>query len=342
MREIQFVASHQADWERWDRYLGLSAAPPDRSPRWRRRSVARQSEAIPAAQLAARFRGLCHDLSLARDRNYSSVLVDRLQVRVLLAHQLLYGARTGIGRAVAEFLLFGLAEAVRRERRVVLSAALLFLVPLVSVLVALQFAPEGIYLFLRPDAVAEFERLYGRDHSYVEQFVGGARDWTRYAGYIANNVRIDFQCFATGIAFCVGSVFYLIFNGLTMGAVAGYLTQIGLGDNFWGFVSGHSPFELTGVILSGAAGLKLGMALVAPGRRTRRAALLENARLAAPLLYGAALLTFFAASIEAFWSPLRSVPLQLKYAFGAALWMLLAVYFGLARRPVRSAARMAR
>jgi uncharacterized membrane protein SpoIIM required for sporulation len=340
MKEIQFVASRGADWNLWDRWLGLSEAAP-RAPRsWRERwhSVWRdprgrgETQAIAAAELATRFRGLCHDLSLARDRNYSSVLVDRLQMRVLLAHQRLYGARQGTGKMAREFLLYGFALAVRREYRVVTVAALLFFVPIVALLIGLQIAPQAVYLFLEPGSVAEIERTFGQDSSYLQQFVGGTKDWVRYAGYVANNVRIDFQCFATGIVFCVGTVFYLLFNGLNIGAAAGYLTQIGLGENFWGFVSGHSPFELTGVVLSGAAGLKLGMAVVAPGQRTRRAALLENTRRAAPLIFGAALLTFLAASIEAFWSPLRSIPIGVKYGVGIALWVLLLSYFGLAGR----------
>ncbi|MBL8482006.1 MAG: stage II sporulation protein M, partial [Rhodocyclaceae bacterium] len=84
--------------------------------------------------------------------------------------------------------------------------------------------------------------------------------------------------------------------------------------------------------LSGAAGLELGMGLIAPGRSTRAEALRLRAQGALPLLVGAALLTFLAAFIEAFWSPLRSVPLSVKYAVGVIFWLLLALYFGLAGR----------
>ncbi|MDR2625523.1 MAG: stage II sporulation protein M, partial [Zoogloeaceae bacterium] len=106
--------------------------------------------------------------------------------------------------------------------------------------------------------------------------------------YIGHNVQIDFQCFAGGILFGLGSVFYLVFNGLTLGMVAGHLTEVGYVNTFWGFVAGHSAPELIGAVLSGAAGLKIGYALIAPGRRRRREALTEAARDAVRLLYGAA------------------------------------------------------
>ncbi|MGE5386129.1 MAG: stage II sporulation protein M, partial [Betaproteobacteria bacterium] len=149
---------------------------------------------------------------------------------------------------------------------------------------------------------------------------------------IANNVRIDFQCFAGGIAFGVGAIFFLVYNGLMIGTTAGHLTQLGYITTFWGFVSGHSAFELTGAALSGAAGLKLGYALVAPGNRSRLAALKESAATTVGLLYGAAALTFLAAFIEAFWSPNRSVPFEIKVGVGIALWIVTWAYLLLAGR----------
>jgi uncharacterized membrane protein SpoIIM required for sporulation len=145
--------------------------------------------------------------------------------------------------------------------------------------------------------------------------------------YIGHNVRIDFQCFAGGIFFGLGSVFYLVFNGLMFGMVAGHLTGVGYAHTFWGFVAGHSGPELIGAVLSGAAGLKIGYALIAPGRLRRREALTEAARGAVRLLYGAAFLTFCAAFVESLWSPVRSLPFALKIGAGLALWGALIVYF---------------
>ena len=54
-----------------------------------------------------------------------------------------------------------------------------------------------------------------------------------------------------------------------IGTVAGYLSYLGCGVPFFSFVSGHSSFELTGIILAGAAGLKLSAALIMPKRYTR-------------------------------------------------------------------------
>jgi uncharacterized membrane protein SpoIIM required for sporulation len=96
-------------------------------------------------------------------------------------------------------------------------------------------------------------------------------------------------------------------------------------------VSGHGPYELTAIAISGAAGLLLGKALIAPGRRTRLAALRVNARDAVTLVGGAALMLLLAAAVEAFWSG-SGGPSGLKYGVGAVGWVLVALYLGLAGR----------
>jgi uncharacterized membrane protein SpoIIM required for sporulation len=85
-------------------------------------------------------------------------------------------------------------------------------------------------------------------------------------------------------------------------------------------------------VLSGAAGFKLGMAIIAPGNRSRKAALMAAARPAVRIMYGAAVLFFAAAFVEAFWSPLTEVPFNLKIIVGASGWAVLLAYFLFAGR----------
>ncbi len=292
--------------------------------------------AIDPAGLPQRFRRLCHDLALVRDRNYSAALAEELQQRVLAAHQRIYGAARPEGNALLRFFAGDLPLLVRSEWRVVVAATLLLLGPLLAMLWAIQVWPDAAFLLLSPDTVSEIEGMYSPAAPHLGRPRAASSEWAMWAFYIANNVRIDFQSFAGGIAFGLGAVFYLLYNGLYIGAIAGHLTQIGLVDTFWGFVAGHSAFELTGAALAGAAGLKLGMALLAPGHRTRLAALQENGRVAVRLLYGAAALTFLAAFIEAFWSPLRGFPLAVKIAVGSAFWLLTGAYLLLAGRRSRA------
>lgn len=109
-----------------------------------------------------------------------------------------------------------------------------------------------------------------------------------------------------------------------IGAVAGHLTQIGSGRTFWSFVIGHGAFELTAITLAGAAGLKLGWALLAPGRWPRSEALRLAARQSVQLVAGAILLLLLAAFVGATDSSMTSIGSTIKFAVGGGLQLAAA------------------
>jgi uncharacterized membrane protein SpoIIM required for sporulation len=146
--------------------------------------------------------------------------------------------------------------------------------------------------------------------------------------YIMNNIGVGFQCFASGLLAGLGPAFYMAYNGAFAGAVGGYLIAGGKAENFLSFVITHSAFELTAIVLAGAAGLRMGHALLAPGRRTRLEALKHNALDAVPVVCGVVVMLLVAAVLEAFWSSARWVAPGVKYAVGAACWTLVLVYLG--------------
>ena len=88
----------------------------------------------------------------------------------------------------------------------------------------------------------------------------------------------------------------------------------------------HGSFELTAIVLAGAAGLRLGYALLAPGRQTRLQSLTQAARESMVIVYGVILMLLIAAAIEAFWSSARWLPLPLKYSVAALCWAVVLAY----------------
>ncbi len=317
MTEREFTRRRQASWDAWDAWVS------GRQP---------VGEGLPLDEVPARFRALCADLSLARHRGYSPPLLDVLHQRVLKAHQQIYGSQAR--RAASWLTFFGgdFPRLVRTEGTAVVMAAVLLFTPLATQIWVLQRAPNAIYLVLPPEQVGQMEAMYAPDAPHLGRPRQATTEWMMWGLYVANNVRIDFQCFAGGLAFGVGTVFFLLYNGLIIGGIAGHLTRIGYGETFWGFVAGHSALELIGATLSGAAGLIVGAALISPGRRSRAAALVARGAVAVRLLYGAAVMTLLAAFVEAFWSPQRGIPVTFKYAVGLAMWALLLGYLLLTGR----------
>ena len=94
---------------------------------------------------------------------------------------------------------------------------------------------------------------------------------------------------------------------------------------------GHSPWELTGVTVSGTAGLRLGWALIETSGRTRTASLKAAGPGLVYLVCGATGLLLVAASIEAFWSA-GPFGLRGKLVFGAIQVVVVATWLGLSGR----------
>jgi len=190
------------------------------------------------------------------------------------------------------------ARQARREWKFVLASGVALFGPFLALIAAIEVHPDFVYYVVAPDTLAQVQAMYAPGNTRFGAGREADTDLAMFGFYIFNNVRIDLQCLAGGIFFGLGTLFFLVVNGSFLGAIAGHLTHVGLGVNFWGFVAGHSAPELMGAVLSGAAGLRIGHALVAPGRLTRGAALRAAGRPAAVLVYGAAILTTGAAVID--------------------------------------------
>ncbi|WP_372865892.1 stage II sporulation protein M, partial [Pseudomonas sp.] len=283
---------------------------------------------------AAAYRRLCQQLALAQARGYSNHLVEQLQQLVLRGHQQFYRHRSPLGTQLIGFILAGFPRLVRAEWRCVLIASLVFFGSLLTMGVLVYLFPELIYSLVDPQQVASMEQMYDPDARRLGRFGErhSADDWLMFGFYIMNNIGIAFQTFASGLLFGLGSLFCLLFNGLMIGAVAGHLTQIGYGETFWSFVIGHGAFELTAIALAGGAGLKLGGALLAPGRLSRGEALRLAAGRSVRLVGGVIVFLLLAAFIEAYWSSMTFVTPTVKYMVGAGLWLLVLSYLLLAGR----------
>ena len=84
--------------------------------------------------------------------------------------------------------------------------------------------------------------------------------------------------------------------------------------------------------MSGAAGLRLGHALLGPGRRTRLQSLVHAARQAVVLVYGFTAMLMVAAAVEAFWSSASWLPHPLKYGVATVCWIAVLAYLSLQGR----------
>lgn len=318
MRQEQFVARYQAEWQALEEWLAQRGERPRQA---RRQPV---HEGLDDGDFPQRYRRLCQQLALARRRGYSPQLVVRLQQLMQQGHTLLYRTPRPQWQRALAFLFADFPQLVRSQARSMWVAAALFVVPLVGSFALILWRPELIHLLMDNARIAEFERMYDPASPNLGRDSG--TNWTMFGYYIMNNISIGLRTFAFGLIAGVGTVLVMLFNGVGIGSVAGHLQHVGHGDPFWRFVAGHGAFELTAIVIAGGAGLQLGMKLLAPGRRRRIDALVEGGVIGAKLCVGVAAMLLIAAFIEAFWSSIAAIPAWGKYSVAAVLWTAVLVW----------------
>ncbi len=314
MKQGQFEQLYASAWQRFDQYLcDLELAP-------------RNAADDVAEEFASLYRRVCHFHAVAKERNYSSYLVDQLSDLVIRGHRQLYRRRTAYVREFLHFFVVEFPQVVRAEQKYLWWASAVFYLPTLIMLLAVYLLPELVYTIMGPESVTNMEEMYNPEHRVIGSAREASTNWYMFGYYINNNISVAFRTFASGLLWGLGSLFFLVYNGLLFGAVSGHMINIAYVDTFFTFVVGHGSFELTAIVISGAAGLKLGMSLLLPGNLTRKASLIAAAKVSIKLIYGVIMMLVVAAFIEAFWSSNNVFMHWQKYLVGASLWVVVIAY----------------
>jgi uncharacterized membrane protein SpoIIM required for sporulation len=329
MNRARFLATRQGDWYRFRELLDHLE-----STRLKHLGGGELSE------FSRLFRSLCYDLAVVRSRDWGGELEGRLNDLVVRGHNLLYRAPPGRFQQALEFVMVGFPRLLRAELGYFWTALALFVIPGAIAGLLVSMDPE-LASRLLPEAMQRMmEEMHSTDHADRALFAGGEAARTGF--YVLNNVGIAFKCWVLGILLGVGTIYILVFNSLVLGTVTGYLIARGHTEPFFSFVIAHGSFELTAIVVAGAAGLVLGRALVHPGPYRRMDALRRRGLVSVKLALGAAVMLVVAALIEGIWSPM-GLPAQVKLTAGAGFWLLMLAYLVLGgRRFGRSARRASR
>jgi uncharacterized membrane protein SpoIIM required for sporulation len=305
----RFLERGQQQWSRLDELIQQAKGKPERlGP-------------TGVRELGRLYRVAAADLALARRRWATDPMVARLEALVGVARPLVYDteART---ESLVRFFTTTYWQRVWERPWLLAVATILLLLPAglamwwahVDPAAALGLVPEQFQAAAEP-------RRGDLGLSVSEQAAFASAIFT-------NNIRVTFLAFAGGIAAGLGTGFVLIYNGSFLGAVAGLAFVSGNGKPFIELVTAHGVLELSCIIVSAAAGLRMGLAMVLPGTRTRGEALVEEARRAVAIVLGTAPWLVLAGLVEGFVTPAGvgfGAVVGLGVTLGLVYWSL--VYF---------------
>lgn len=307
-----------------DRFIARNAAAWDRLDDLSRRAGrgVRKLEPGEVDELVDLYQRVSSHLSHARVAYDDRALIGRLTRLVSQANAVIYASRTRTRRAVADFFAWRFPAAVYQSWRFVVVAAVLLLAP------ALAF---GAWLGSSQEALEASATEAVREAYLEEDFESyySSAPAAEFAGQVTvNNIQVAVLAFASGVLLCLPTALLLGYNGANLGLAGGLFADAGELGRFFGLILPHGLLELSAVVVAGAAGLRLGWAVIAPGDRTRGQALGEEARRAGVIALGLALAFVVAGVIEGFVTG-RGLPTALRVGIGVVaeavfvLWIVV-------------------
>src|SRR5213083_2602283 len=250
-------------------------------------------------ELGRLYRAASSDLAVARRDFALDAATERLNDLVAAGHALVYSEAPTSGRRLRRFVLHELPASVRANSRFTAVSFAALAIPLIATFAIGLLLPEIAATALPPE---------------TRQHLAERRLWTD----IPEGYRP-----LVGPLIIVNNV--LVANGALLGTVLAVVQGYGLSGGLLTFTAAHGPLEISCIVLSGGAGLRLAWALLRPGDRSRRDAL----RLAGAQAIRVMLLIIpalgVAGILEAFLTP-SDAPIALKVTIGVVVGLALWSY----------------
>jgi uncharacterized membrane protein SpoIIM required for sporulation len=316
MKVSELLETRWANWRELDRLCTLLAG------RW---GKAVRAEMV--ARMAALYRGACADLALADAYQLPPGTVDYLHRLVGKAHNQLYRSRKFAYASWLEEILVTVPQRLFNDNCLRLAFCIFWGMFLLAA--GLAYHQPGF-----AERVWSKEMLMFLDEQFARPPEEHGVNGMMIGYYIRNNAGIGLECFAGGLLLGVGGLYTTAVNASLLGAMFGFMARSPHSENFFHFVTAHGPLELTAVVLSAAAGMRLGFSLIDSKGMTRSASLRAAVGETLPVAIAAMLMFFLAAMIEAFLSP-SAAPYPVKVAVAAVSAGALAFYFVILGYPRR-------
>jgi uncharacterized membrane protein SpoIIM required for sporulation len=310
----QWIQKRRPHWDRLSTLLSQSD-----------RSGLGQLSRVELQELALLYRQVAADLSVLRQDSTARTYALHLNHLLARAHHIIYSGR--------KTNLLTLFRFLRDKYPVIFQQQIAFVLASVLVTVAWGLVgaavtsarPEFMRHYLGPEMIATMER----HRMWTESIVSIAPKATSHI--MTNNLSVCFVIFAGGIAFGLGTFFYLYFNGMMLGVVGAACHQYGMSLALWSFVAPHGSLELPAILIAGGAGFRLGHAMLFPGALRWKESVARGGMEATRLVSGIIPMLVIAGCLEGFFSPSRA-PVWLKFTVGGLLFSLLLMWlFRLAR-----------
>ncbi len=288
MREGQFI---KQNLERWEDYQQTTEDPDE---------------------VAKRFTYLVDDLSYAKTFYPNSNTVKYINGIAANIYLSIYKNKKEKKHRLITFWTTELPLVIRSRHRVFLFGFLFFMCFLFIGMFSAKYDP----MFVRAVMGDRYVNMTERNIANGDPFgVYKSHDELEMFLYIAfNNIKVAFTCYAAGLLFSAGTLYFIYKNAVMVGAFEYMFIQHNLGVKFILVVFIHGTLELSAIVIAGTAGLMLGNSLIFPGTYTRLQSFMRAAKDSIKIIVSLIPIFIVAAFFESYVTRHTEMPLWMSLA----------------------------
>jgi uncharacterized membrane protein SpoIIM required for sporulation len=287
MREPLFVKQNA---EKWSQFEQSATNDPD--------------------EIAERFIKITDDLAYAKTFYPKSKTTAYLNGLASKLHQSIYKNKSEKSNRIITYWKYELPLLFKTYQRQLLYSFIFFVIFCLMGALSAKYDPNFLKLILGTDYVEMTNENIAKGDPFG--VYKSHNEFTMFFMIGANNIFVSFVMFVSGIIFSVGTVFFMLKNGIMLGSFEYYFFSKGLGTQSILVIFIHGTIEISSLIIAGAAGLVLGNSFLFPKTYTRLASLKKGAKDGIKMALGLVPLFIIAAFFESFVTRHTEMPLWLS------------------------------
>lgn len=226
-----------------------------------------QQPAADADQMAEDFTELVNDLGYAKTFYPGSKVTQYVNGQASKIYLSIYKNRKEESNRLVTFWKYDVPLTIRKHHRVIFLMFLIFLVFFAVGYFSSKSDPAFVRQMLGDEYVDKtMENIENNNPFGIYQ--SGNSFWL-WIAIMINNIKVSLFYFFEGIVFGFLSVIAIMKEAVRLGAFYEMFFAKGLGLQFFLAVMIHGTLEIWSIIVSGAAGVVLGMGLLFPGTKKR-------------------------------------------------------------------------
>ena len=265
MKEVYFIRQNIEKWKSLEKV------------------VDKASTYMPA-ELADAYTEITTDLSFARAHYPASRITIYLNNLASALHNLLYKNKKESYSRFITFWTREIPEVMYHSRKELLYAFLVFAVSVLIGVVSAQNDDSFVRLIVGNGYVDI--TLRNIENGEPMKVYDLSSPLSMFIQIAYNNIKVSFLIFVFGLLTGFGTGFVLFRNGVMLGAIQTFFFQHQAGYESMLAIWLHGTFEISAIIIAGAAGLVLGNGWLFPGTYSRRYAFRQGAKRGLKIVVG--------------------------------------------------------